>query len=147
MVGTAVFYRNPRVVWILAGVASVMVIVGYFLPAISASPVESAINRAASVIAVFVTAGLLRYARRIQDALAAQTLRAERGDEAKARLLTNLSRELVTPLNTIVGFSELLQESAGEDQQEFIGYVLASGRGLLCLPAQGKMHHRQGAPH
>jgi signal transduction histidine kinase len=131
MVGTAVFYRDPRMVWVLAATAGAMVCVGYFLPVVSESAVESAINRVASLVAIAVTAGLLRYARKIQDALATQTLRAERGDQAKARLLTNLSRELVTPLNSIIGFSEMLQENCREDQQEFIGYVLDGGRGLL----------------
>ncbi len=82
-------------------------------------------------MAIFVTAGLLRHTRHTQEALARQTLRAERADQAKARLLTNLSRELVTPLNSIIGFSEMLREECRDDQQEFVGYILAGGRGLL----------------
>jgi hypothetical protein len=35
MVGTAVFYRDPRAVWRLAVVASLMVGAGYFLPVIN----------------------------------------------------------------------------------------------------------------
>lgn len=131
LVGTAVFYRNPRMVWVLSVIASAMVVVGYFLPVISESAFESAMNRGGSIVAIFVTAGLLHYTRQTQEALAKATLRAERGDQAKARLLTNLSRELVIPLNSIIGFSEMLQENGSEEQQEFIGYVLASGRGLL----------------
>ena len=131
MVGTAVFYRDPRVVWLLAGIATVMVVVGYFLPYVDENMVETTVNRGASIVAIFVTAGLLHYTRRTQEALARQTLRAERGDQAKTRLLTNLSRELISPVNSIIRFSELIQEDCRDDQREFIGYVHDSGTQLL----------------
>lgn len=152
MVGTAVFYRNARAVWWLATIASLMVAIGYFLPAISATPLETAVNRLGSVVAIFVTAGLLRHARASQEALARQTLRAERGDQAKARLLTNLSRELVTPLNSIVGFSEMLREACRDDQREYLGYILEGGRGLLATfrnlidATAGERRHLRPAP-
>lgn len=131
MVGTAVFYRDPRAVWKLAGIASLMVTAGFFLPVINESMVEAAINRVASVVAIFVTAGLLHYGRRAQERLAEQTLRAERADRAKARLLTNLSREILTPLNSIVGFSELLQDGCRPDQREYLGHIQIAGKRLL----------------
>ena len=131
MVGTAVFYRDPRVVWLLACVASVMVGLGFFLPVINESAVEAAINRLISIVAIFVIAGLLHHGRRIQARLAEQTQRAERADQAKARLLTNLSREILTPLNAIVGFSQMLQEGSRPDQRDHLGHIRAAGQRLL----------------
>lgn len=131
MVGTAVFYRDPHMVWKLAAIASMMVIVGFFVPSIDENGVESGVNRTVSIVAILVTAGLLQYSRRTQEALTTQTLRAERGEQAKARLLTNLSRELTTPVNSIVAFAEIIQEGCREDQREFIAYIHDSGKHLL----------------
>jgi len=132
MVGTAVFYRDPRMPWKLGAIASAMVAVGYFLPRINESVVEATINRLASIAAILVTAGLISYARRTQEQLAVQTQRAERADQAKVRMLTSLSRELLTPLNAIIGFSEMLQATSRPDQREYLGHIQFAGRRLLA---------------
>jgi signal transduction histidine kinase len=82
-------------------------------------------------VAIFVTAGLLHYSRRTHERLIEQTHRAERADQAKARLLTNLSREILTPLNSIIGFSEILQDGSRADQREYLGHIQIAGRRLL----------------
>ncbi|MBS2025455.1 MAG: response regulator, partial [Deltaproteobacteria bacterium] len=54
----------------------------------------------------------------------------------KSQFLANMSHELRTPLNAIIGFSELLQDGVvppGQQQQEFLGHILTSGRHLLQL--------------
>jgi signal transduction histidine kinase len=63
---------------------------------------------------------------------------AEATSNARARFLANLSHELGTPLNSIIGFSELLAQSGprapGEAQrQEFVSQILDAGRRLLTL--------------
>jgi signal transduction histidine kinase len=63
---------------------------------------------------------------------------AEAASNARARFLANLSHELGTPLNAIIGFSELLAQSGprapGEAQrQEFASQILDAGRRLLAL--------------
>ena len=51
--------------------------------------------------------------------------------------LANMSHELRTPLNSVIGFSEVLQDelfgTLNEQQKEYIGDILGSGRHLLNL--------------
>jgi len=62
---------------------------------------------------------------------------AERMSLAKSALLANMSHELVTPLNSVIGFSELLAEGGAgglnEAQAQYVGHIVASGRRLLGL--------------
>jgi len=62
---------------------------------------------------------------------------AERTSVAKSAFLANMSHELVTPLNSVIGFSELLAEGAAgeinELQARYLANIVASGRHLLDL--------------
>ncbi len=55
----------------------------------------------------------------------------------KSEFLANMSHELRSPLNAIIGFTELLQDGAGGPlsgkQREYLGEVLLSSRHLLRL--------------
>jgi two-component system, cell cycle sensor histidine kinase PleC len=64
----------------------------------------------------------------------------QRANEAvalKSRFLAKMSHELRTPLNGIIGLSEVLHDGLpgdlSQEQKEFVGDVLASGRHLLTL--------------
>jgi PAS domain S-box-containing protein len=63
--------------------------------------------------------------------------RAEQESRYKSQFLANMSHEFRTPLNAIIGFSELLDEQTmgalNERQKEFVGYVIQGGRHLLAL--------------
>jgi signal transduction histidine kinase/CheY-like chemotaxis protein len=63
--------------------------------------------------------------------------RAEQESRYKSQFLANMSHEFRTPLNAIIGFSELLDEQTmgplNERQKEFVGYVMQGGRHLLAL--------------
>jgi signal transduction histidine kinase len=86
-------------------------------------------------LAVYIDVLLRRIAETtLQEAKQA----AEAASNARARFLANLSHELGTPLNSIIGFSELLSQTGprapGEAQrQEFVSQVLDAGRRLLAL--------------
>ena len=56
---------------------------------------------------------------------------AMRSDRAKTEFLANISHELRTPMNGIIGFSELLAYDASNEQRELIGHLNASAQTLL----------------
>ncbi|MBI3599935.1 MAG: PAS domain-containing protein, partial [Nitrospinae bacterium] len=62
---------------------------------------------------------------------------ADAANRAKSEFLANMSHELRTPMNSIIGFSEVLQDELfgklNEKQREYITYIRESGRHLLTL--------------
>ena len=62
---------------------------------------------------------------------------AEQANRTKSAFLANMSHELRTPLNAIIGYSEMLQEEAGElGQDDFIpdlSKIQGAGKHLLTL--------------
>lgn len=74
---------------------------------------------------------------RKQEDLARVTAAAEASSRAKSEFLGNMSHELRTPLNHIIGFTELLLETAAERHDdtsvEYLSDVLSSGRHLQVL--------------
>ena len=130
LVSTAVYYRNTWAPWWLATLATAMVAIGYFLPSINPDLFTALANRVLSVVAIFLTAYLIRNERRIRDQLAEQTARAEAADRAKTLLFNNLSHELRTPLSAILGFADLLMTNARADQLIALSHIQSGGRRL-----------------
>lgn len=60
---------------------------------------------------------------------------AEQSDRLKSSFLANMSHEVRTPLNSIIGFSELLADPYFEEEQknEFIQNIIMSGNNLLTI--------------
>ena len=62
---------------------------------------------------------------------------AEQANRTKSTFLANMSHELRTPLNAIIGYSEMLEEEAGErgfeDLGPDLGKIHAAGKHLLAL--------------
>jgi signal transduction histidine kinase len=62
---------------------------------------------------------------------------AETANIAKSAFLANMSHELHTPLNAVIGFSEVLIDKQfgdlNEDQEDYLNDILTSGRHLLSL--------------
>ena len=59
-------------------------------------------------------------------------------DETKSNFLANMSHEMRTPLNAIIGFSEMIKSEAfgkidGEKNREYINHILDSGHHLLSV--------------
>lgn len=72
-----------------------------------------------------------------REELRAATLRAEDASRAKSRFLANMSHEFRTPLNAIIGYSEILKEDAMEQGQvesvADLERINSAGRHLLAM--------------
>jgi PAS domain S-box-containing protein len=72
--------------------------------------------------------------KQTEELLKQAKTQAEVANEAKSRFLANISHEMRTPLNAIIGFSKILmQEELAEEQKEQIKMVYNSGGHLLGL--------------
>ncbi|HET6558989.1 MAG TPA: PAS domain S-box protein, partial [Prolixibacteraceae bacterium] len=61
--------------------------------------------------------------------------KAEESDRLKSAFLANMSHEVRTPLNSIIGFSQLLSDPFFEEEQkiEFIHHIVLNGNNLLTI--------------
>lgn len=72
-----------------------------------------------------------------QDALVEAKHKAEATNLAKSEFLANMSHELKTPLNSVIGFSEILIDKSfgeiNEKQEKYLNNIRKSGKHLLEL--------------
>lgn len=89
-----------------------------------------------SLLVFYLFVAFRRMAARERDAEIARRA-AEEGSRAKSEFLSNMSHEFRTPLNSIIGFSEALEDRLfgplNDKQGQYVGYVLGSSRHLLAL--------------
>jgi signal transduction histidine kinase len=131
LVGTSVFHKSRRSVWVLAVVASTLVVIGAFLPVVDDDLPDLVANRLLSIIAIFATAMFLNYARDIQERLAAETRRAEAAERVKTEVFTNLSAEIRSPMVGILGLLGLLRAGAKPAQVPALEQVQIGASELL----------------
>jgi signal transduction histidine kinase len=131
LIGTALLHRRRWTLWGLTGLSIMMIIAGALLPAIDPDLLNLVSNRLLSVVAILVTAVLVYHAHDIQDRLAAATRRAETAERVRTDVLSNLGREMRTPLHTMMAMVGLLLTGCRADQHEALGKMRAGGRQLL----------------
>jgi len=80
---------------------------------------------------------MIEETRRSEQALADKNRELVRATKLKDEFLANMSHEFRTPLNAIIGFSELVlatkSEWMEEEQRDFISSIARNGRHLLVL--------------
>ena len=61
--------------------------------------------------------------------------KAQAASEAKTRFLFNMSHDIRTPMNAIIGFSDLLETHLGDPEKtkDYVGKIRSSGRLLLSI--------------
>jgi PAS domain S-box-containing protein len=83
---------------------------------------------------IYATARDVTEQRRAEEELVAAKAAAERASEAKSDFLSRMSHELRTPLNAVLGYAQILQmEAEDEETKELAEPILKSGRHLLNL--------------
>ena len=94
-----------------------------------------------TALAVLAAAGYWQYKmRRYKDILHEEELErsameARMANEAKTRFLFNMSHDIRTPMNAIIGFSDLLEKHLDDEQRarDYIGKIRHSSSFLLSL--------------
>lgn len=133
MIATALMYKSRNAVWVLCAIAGLAVFVGAFFPFIPADDelYDLVGNRVLSFIAIGTTAAFVFRSRQWQERLQAATDRAEHAERLKSEVLQQLSREIQTPLHTLLGILTLAM-SSGKPDRDTSARILSDGKHLLA---------------
>ncbi|MGN1349740.1 MAG: response regulator [Anaerovoracaceae bacterium] len=73
--------------------------------------------------------------RKINQALEEAVLAAQSANRAKSTFLSNMSHDIRTPMNAIIGFTTLATANLGNDEKirDYLSKILSSGNHLLSL--------------
>lgn len=102
---------------------------------------HEAVLKNGAVVMVFVLVGLLvmlftqGWLRRRQSVLEREKIHAEESSKAKSQFLFNMSHDIRTPMNAIIGYTHLaaLEEDVPPKVRDYISKIDISGRHLLTL--------------
>lgn len=131
MIATSVIYPDAKRVWILTGIATILVIVGAFFPMVDSDIPDLVLNRVLSIGAMLITALFVRSAQTARQELAEQTRRAEEAERLQADILKELSSEIRNPLHSLMGVLTLTIAGNNPDRQA-LRQVQNDGRRLLA---------------
>jgi len=132
LITTALFHKRRTGIWVLTGVACLMVLIGAFAPTIDPDLPDLIGNRILSILAILATAAFVHHARTTQDRLAAQARRIEAAEQIRNEVFINLSQEMRTPLHALLGLLSLMMAGCRPDQKQALGRVRAGGKQLLA---------------
>ena len=100
----------------------------------------STVIRNSVVLAVLALLGLLfmlliaSHLKKRQEILESERIRAIESSNAKSQFLFNMSHDIRTPMNAIIGYTNLaLKEEMSGTVRDFLGKIETSGRHLMAL--------------
>ena len=115
----------------------ILFLIGYILVAVfeRSDLIISAILFGGSVFVAIMLILIERIAKRIREneRLEARAVAAEEASEAKTFFLSNMSHDIRTPLNAILGYTTLAKNAPPDEQQEYIGKIEKAGDQMLTL--------------
>ena len=87
------------------------------------------------VVTIVIMISLFGILRRREQTMAVEKTRAEEASRAKSFFFSTVSHDIRTPLNAIIGFSQMLKMGfkTEAERNEAVDSILVSGRTLLCL--------------
>lgn len=96
---------------------------------------NSIIEMSFLVISLSVMLSLYSLLRKREKAMAEEKAEAERVNKAKSFFFSIVSHDIRTPLNAIIGFSQMLKMGfkTDEERDQAVDSILVSGKTLLCL--------------
>ena len=75
----------------------------------------------------------MRARKETESALEAAKIEAENANRAKSEFLANMSHEIRNPLNSVIGFSELLSKTdMNQEQKEYLKYLMHASSNLTA---------------
>ena len=106
----------------------------------SVTEVRSAVRTGGAVLILIIFVGLLvmlyiqNYVRKKNEMAEREKIRAVEGSLAKSRFLFNMSHDIRTPMNAIIGYTNLAMEKpASEEVHDYLGKIRSSSHHLLSL--------------
>ena len=101
---------------------------------------RSIMVRYGTVVILIIFVGLTvmlyvqNYMRKKHEAIERERIRAVEGSLAKSRFLFNMSHDIRTPMNAIIGYTDLaLKEPSSPKMREYLEKIELSGKHLLAL--------------
>ena len=96
---------------------------------------NSLIEMSLLVVSLSIMLSLYSLLRKREQAMALEKAEAERVNKAKSFFFSTVSHDIRTPLNAIIGFSQMLKMGFKTDAErdQAVDSILVSGKTLLCL--------------
>ena len=130
-------WKRERQILNIPIVLLVLFLAGYLAVGLFGKPnlIVSSILLGGSIYVTIMEMLIQRIADRIREneRLEVRAVAAEEASAAKTNFLSNMSHDIRTPLNAIIGYTTIAKTAPPEQQREYIGKIESAGRQMLLL--------------